>query len=105
MISRQFDFDGKTLVDAIRATFKQRQTIIPKIAPLALTDEYAIDKQKVIQWAAFLRKNKLESVPLAFEDVIKEIRAFLLEPLQAALLGTPFRQYRKASDTWKPLKG
>lgn len=72
MISRQFNFDGKILVYAIRATFQQRQTVIPKTAPLVLTDEFATDRQKAIQWSAFPRKipNQVAAIGAFFLFVI-----------------------------------
>jgi hypothetical protein len=40
-LSRRFEFDGETLVRAIRATFDRRKTKLPTSVPLALTQEFA----------------------------------------------------------------
>jgi len=40
-LSRNFVFDGETLVSAIRATFSRRKTPLPTQLPTALYDEFA----------------------------------------------------------------
>ena len=50
MILRQFSFEGPKLAEAIRATFKRRQTEIPKSIPTALSNEFAMDTEKGTQW-------------------------------------------------------
>ena len=89
-ISLHFNFDGDVLVKAIRNTFLRRKTEIPVNLPLALTDEFANDAQKQIQWDAFLRKNSLENVSLDLIEIVKHIRRFLEGPLKAADLRTTF---------------
>lgn len=53
-LARQFSFEGRTLVDAIKAIFERRRTEIPQEPPIALTVEFAEDPDKRGQWAAFL---------------------------------------------------
>jgi hypothetical protein len=65
VVARRMDFDGETLGQAIRATFQRRATPIPEGIPFGLTDAFAEDPQKQIQWRAFLTRNALEAVPLA----------------------------------------
>lgn len=66
------------LVRAIAATFQRRGTPIPTELPVGLTPEFALDAKKQAQWAAFLRKNRLDSLPLA--DVVVSLAAWL-QPL------------------------
>jgi hypothetical protein len=40
-LSRRFEFDGQTLVQAMRATFDRRKTKLPTGIALALTQEFA----------------------------------------------------------------
>ena len=47
-----------------------------------LSDEFARDAAKCAQWKAFLGKNRLDAPTL--EDVIVEVRRFVIEPLQFA---------------------
>ena len=75
ILAKHSDFNESVLVKAIHATFERRGTEIPTGVPFALSDEFASDTQKNIQWLAFLRKNSLESMPLA--TVIEDVRQFL----------------------------
>ena len=77
LLSESFDFDGKQLAEAIRATFKARATE-PEAEPAALGPAFAnsADAQKL--WTAFLKKSALTDAPTRFPVVIGAIRAFLL---------------------------
>lgn len=75
-LARYMDFDGVMLNRAIKATFERRQTVVIASVPIGLSDAYAQDSQKLAQWNAFLRKNKLEAVSLG--EVITVLTIFLL---------------------------
>ena len=62
--------DRELLINAVRATFKRRDSELPTEVPTGLSDEFARDKQ--VMWNAFLRKNSL--VADDFPGVIAEIR-------------------------------
>lgn len=83
LLSRQFDFDGGTLANAILKTFVNRKTPIRPDA-VALTRAFAEDETKVIQWKGFLRKSRLENAPDDLGEVVDSIAAFLL-PVAAAI--------------------
>lgn len=83
MLARQFEFDGLHLCAAIRATFDRRQTPLPTTPPLALTAEFGTDRNKAIQWAAFLRKSKLVDEPPSLEGVVVLLQGFLMPPTLA----------------------
>jgi hypothetical protein len=78
-LSRRFEFDGETLVQAIRATFDRRKTKLPTSVPLALTQEFAA--LKIGQWKAFVQRNKLSDEP--FPTVVDAIYSFAAQPLLA----------------------
>ncbi len=84
VLAQDFDFDGKTLVQAISATFKRRKTDIPVDPPLALTDEFSRDDTKSVQWTAFVRRSGLEACVPEFPEVLSHLRNFLLIPMAAA---------------------
>lgn len=84
-ISHLFNFKGDILVKAIRNTFERRGTEIPKDLPLALTDEFASDNQKQIQWKAFLNRNSLDGISFDLPEIMGKIKKFLEELLQAAV--------------------
>jgi predicted nucleotidyltransferase component of viral defense system len=71
--------DQKILRNAIRATFKRRQTALPAEIPIGLTEEYGHDSSKQRQWAAFLRKNDLATTSLS--DLVAALRSGFEGPL------------------------
>lgn len=78
-LARRFEFDGPTLRSAIDATFARRQTNLPPL-PEALTDAFANDPTKQVQWAAFLRRNGLIGPPGRFGEIVAVLRKFF-EPV------------------------
>jgi predicted nucleotidyltransferase component of viral defense system len=98
MLARQFEFDGTGLRAAILATFQHRQTPLPTTPPLALTPEFSTDRQKAIQWSAFLRKGRLAESPPPFEDVVSLLASFLMPPTRALVANEPW------NDTWVPVE-
>lgn len=77
LLSRQLDFDGKTLSAAIAAeTFTARHTAIPP-DPVAFTEAFIQDKTKQAQWKAFLRKNRMVDDPDTFEEAVAALSLFL----------------------------
>jgi hypothetical protein len=75
-LARYAEHDGETLWRAIRATFDRRWTPIPDGVSFGLTEDFAPDRQKQIQWRAFLARNALEPVSLA--EVLDLLRRFLM---------------------------
>jgi len=61
IMAHQFNFDGLTLSEAIRNTFARRQRPLPTQTPSGLDSAFYSDKQKNLQWNAFLRKVMLLS--------------------------------------------
>lgn len=58
-------FEEKQLRSAIRTTFTRRATAVPMTAPVALTETFSGSSDKIKQWTAFLKRNKLEAPDLA----------------------------------------
>ncbi len=50
---------------AIEATFNRRKLAIPSTLPSGLSDAFVQDAAKQRQWAAFLKKNRLDALDLA----------------------------------------
>src|SRR5262249_7863228 len=99
LLSRQFEFDGETLKNAIGKTFLNRKTPIPTEA-LALTSVFADDPTKQTQWKGFLRKARLENVPHDLRDVVVVLRAFLEPVAAAARDAIDFDRTWNASGPW-----
>jgi hypothetical protein len=55
---------------------------VPVDVLLGLSDEFARDAVKRAQWKAFLGKNRLDATTL--DEVIEEVRRFVIEPLKLA---------------------
>ena len=86
----EFEFDGRSLSNAIRATFERRQTQIPTQTPLALTTELGEDRAKATQWTGFLRKGNLTNAPASLTDVTAWLEPFLMQPTAAIVAEQEF---------------
>lgn len=100
VLSRQFPFDGASLSAAIGATFARRSTPIPEGTPTALTDEFAADRAKRMQWTAFLKANRLTDAPADLSGLVHDLREFLLAPLRAASGNRAFPQSWQPGGSW-----
>ena len=90
-LSRQFDFDGVTLAEAIRLTFRNRATEIPSTVD-SFRSEFIQMKEN--QWKAFRAKLGQGEMPESFEAIIKQISEFILPVCKAT--GTNI----KLPETW-----
>jgi len=81
LLSRQFDFDGATLTEAIRLTFERRRTKLP-LEVEAFADPFIEAKQA--QWAAFYKRLQQDDVPTSFGEITASVDRFL-SPIVAAL--------------------
>lgn len=77
VLSAQFPFVGPRLGEAITATFARRQTPLPATEPVALRAEFAEARDKQVQWAAFVRRNRLAGGDAQLATVVSRLRAFL----------------------------
>jgi hypothetical protein len=100
MISKIFKFEGSTLARAIDKTFDRRGTPIPQTTPPALSKDFAADREKMIQWRAFLKRIGLQEHETDLPSVISELRTFLVPPLVAAGTGEAFRQIWPQGGPW-----
>jgi len=89
-LSRLFEFDGQTLALAIRATFDRRRTAAPTMLPDGLSQEFATDQEKQLQWAAFVRREPLLIAAPSLGETIEEITSFAQPPLKAAASGVDY---------------
>ena len=97
-LARYMDFDGATLYRAIKATFDRRQTTMSDSIPTGLTASFAEDSQKLTQWQAFLRKNRIESVSL--DTIVSVLVVFLMPVAKAVFSGEKFSGEWKAGGHW-----
>ena len=81
LLSRQFDFDGAELAEAIRLTFERRGTALPtEIEPFS--EPFISTKQT--QWAAFRKRLGQDHIPASFRDIVAQVDEFL-SPVIATL--------------------
>ncbi len=99
VLSRDFEFDGSVLVEAIRATFERRGTPIPRSTPVALTPEFSEDPTKIMQWNAFVRKSGAPSIG-ELGEVVKAVALFVEEPLRRASQSEGFDRHWSPPGPW-----
>jgi predicted nucleotidyltransferase component of viral defense system len=100
VMARQFPFDGELLVKAVTATFARRGTSLPADEPIGLTDGFALDSVKQMQWRAFLNRSRLDADAPQLVEVVGELHAFLL-PVIAATHRTDFDQRWLPGGPWR----
>lgn len=96
-LSRQFEFDGAVLADAIRRTFETRSRPIMADA-VCFSPEFSVAKDA--QWKVFLRRGGMKDVPQEMREVVAAVAAFL-KPVATALAdGEDFRGNWKPNGPW-----
>ncbi len=98
-LSRQFDFDGATLAKAIKEVFSRRGTEPPPEA-VPLSPAFAEDPSRAAQWRAFRNRNRLDSAPESFADLMVAVVAFLKPVAAAVSVGNPFRSRWTSPGPW-----
>jgi len=76
-------FRGTELQAAIMATFERRGAIVVA-DPVALSDEFALDPEKQLQWRAFARRIRPGPAPENFLEIITLLRKFLKPVCESA---------------------
>lgn len=84
-MSNQFVFSGNLLQEAIRKTFANRKSNIPEELPVALSEQFARDKQ--VQWSAFLKTTGIKDAPERIKSVQERLQNFLLPVLHSLRAG------------------
>lgn len=104
MVSKVFAFDGYLLHKAVKATFNRRKTAIPRLTPIALTHEFAEDKDRIKQWNAFLKRNGLDIGGVELKQVIDDINSFLNPIISAISSDQAFRKTWSAGGCWAEIQ-
>lgn len=93
-LSRQHEFDGLMLSEAIKRMFLNRDVALPDTV-VSFTNEFAVDKQPL--WAAFRKRMGLEYIPADFCIVVQDVSDFLQPVLVSLNKGHLFAKH------WIPL--
>lgn len=98
LLSRQFDFDGSRLKEAVSGTFRQRGTALPDMIT-AFSASFVT--AKTTQWRAFHRRLNQETVPTEFAEVVAQLAAFLLPIVEAVRTGSRAASKWSAPGLWR----
>jgi len=103
MMANQFEFDWGTLSEAIRNTFARRRTPLPTDTPSGLNSTFYSDRQKNLQWSAFLGKGVQLSTskPPSLEEVCQLIKIFLMPPAQNQGHNETYTRLWQPGGPWK----
>ena len=97
-LANKFDFDGKTLTEALKKTFANRNrsfTAEQFSQMLSFSTDDAMQKK----WTAFCKKVNTES---NFDTVLETIRLFLFPPYQAVVGGNEYKKtWIVSKQTWE----
>jgi len=99
LLARRFEFEGQLLVQAIRATFDRRGTLLSTGIPTALTPEFAEDPLKQTQWTAFLRRSGVKDTG-TLPATMRAVSAFVERPLSAAANDAVFTAHWQPGGPW-----
>lgn len=93
-LANKFDFDGKTLTEALKKTFENRgRTFTAEQFEQMLS--FAADDAMLKKWTAFCKKINTES---NFKTVLDTIRSFLRPPYQAVVNGGEYEKTWSANN-------
>lgn len=101
LMTRQFDFDGAKLSEALKKTFGQRKTLLPKKIPLFDEEIYDEKSDRQTLWNAFLLKGDIKHAPDKLSSTAKAIEKFLMEPLADIDKGQKFNAKWSAPGPWR----
>lgn len=99
LLSGMFSFDGEVLRKALKNTFDQRRTAIPKSTPAAFSTAFSGDSRKQMQWKAFIQKSVPDIQVGTLSTVVAAVSSFLSPVLDSLNSGEPF------ANDWLPDRG
>ena len=99
MLSRNFTFEEKVLREAIRQTFARRQTALPETEPMGLSDEFASNESKRLQWQGFVRRQRKQDSLPGLTEIVAAIRGFIMPIIAGISAANP------PAGTWTPDQG
>ena len=100
ILSRREQFEMPALLDACRATFRQRGTTCAMDNPF-FGAEMKESTAKETQWRAFCKKSKLDACPESFSSLLDELFVFLLPLAKEIETQNPVRgQWTPENGCW-----
>jgi hypothetical protein len=99
-LASRFEFEGRELTAAIRATFARRGVPIPEGLPVAFSSRFSEAPEKLAQWKGFLRRARVRVAVPPFPAVVEAAARFALEPMHAARLREAFARRWPVGGPW-----
>lgn len=90
LLASRFRFDGATLAEAIRATFRKRNTQLPGPDTAVLSRSFLATPERRALWRAFWKRSRVDASPEGVEAVAEMLRRFLCPLLDALSRGGAF---------------
>ncbi len=100
-LSRQHEFDGLMLSEAIKRTIFNRDVALP-VSVVAFTEVFAVDKQPL--WTAFRKRLGLEYIPTDFRIVVRGVSDFLQPVLASLTIEYLFDKYWSTLYRWSDIR-
>lgn len=94
-------FDGESLALSIKTTFDHRRTAFPEGVPLSLSGSFANDRDKLLQWEAFLKGLRVPPQGMDLASVVERVREFVSPVLIAGREKKPFYQEWAPGGPWR----
>jgi predicted nucleotidyltransferase component of viral defense system len=97
--STHLDFNGDTLLKAVDATFRNRETTVPADEFEVLTPDFA--ERHLVQWNAFAKKIGEVELANRFAEVLENIKTFVVPMLRSVASGERIAQHWRAGRGWR----
>jgi len=101
ILSRTLAFSGPLLGKAICATFNRRQTSVPVVPPVALTERFYSEPIHVRQWAAFVRRIGEPALANEFSRIVADLAEFLMPAAKSAATSADYRVHWEPPGPWQ----
>jgi hypothetical protein len=98
LLTRQFDFNGAIMAEAIRLTLERRGTSLPSDIE-AFSKAFLNTKQ--VQWAAFRKRLQQDHIPVSFQDIVSGVKDFIAPLLSEPSKGRLKNMHWTAPGPWK----
>ncbi len=98
ILSNHLDFNTDTLLEAIDATFRNRQTPVPAEEFEALTARFV--EGHSAQWNAFVKKSGAGELTDVFAKVVEDLGMFAMPLFRSLSIGEKLTQQWKAGTGW-----
>jgi hypothetical protein len=102
ILSDLFAFKGTELQKAVQTALNRNLLASLSDEPVAFTAAFAQDRDKSIQWAAFLRRIGKSPQGMPLPQVVGKIRRFLLPVLQSLRAEKEFNAVWPPGGPWRP---